>query len=315
MKRVVVVLLAACGPSVGVDDGAADDTTTHDPSTTTSPTGATTQTTATTDPTTVSTTDPTTSDPDTTGLVDSGEDTTSAGFIMDPDGASIGLECDVWAQDCPPSEKCVPASSGGVEWFSRTLCVPVADDPAAVGESCTVQDSPWSGHDDCDLGSVCWYFDDSLEGTCVGQCAGSRANPDCPPAHACQIGSEGTVTLCMLTCDPLAPACGPDRHCTHGEYAGPGELGHFFCEAGPPLFEIRGYAAECDHYGNSCDEGLACVPPAHVPGCASWGCCTTLGTLASPPACPDATQSCIAAYPDGDAPEGLEDLCYCGVES
>lgn len=317
MKRVAPVLFAvlACGPRGGVDSEAGSDTggdatTIGDPGTTSSPTSGGTNT---TQPTTA-TTDPTTSDPSTTGLVDSGEDTMHVGFINRPDGYAPGLECDAWAQDCPEGTKCVPAATGGTDWFSGTTCAPLVDAPAAIGEPCTHQEGPWSGQDDCDLGSVCWFFDDSLEGTCVAQCTGSRIAWTCPDANVCHSGSQGVVLLCLPACDPLAPACGRGRHCMFGERAGDGGFGQFFCQPGAPLYEIGGYGAECDPYGNSCDEGLACVPPAHVPGCVGAGCCTELGMLANPPSCPDATQTCIPAYPDGDAPEGLDDLCYCGVE-
>src|SRR5262245_15971404 len=55
-----------------------------------------------------------------TGVVDSGGDASSGGamFVERPDGGGSN-ECDVWAQDCPPGEKCMPwANDGGSSWNS-----------------------------------------------------------------------------------------------------------------------------------------------------------------------------------------------------
>jgi hypothetical protein len=71
----------------------------------------------------------TTSEPDPTLPVDeTGSSSTevdpSAGFIVDPDGGGPSIECDQWAQDCPPGEKCMPwANDGGSSW-NATRCFP-----------------------------------------------------------------------------------------------------------------------------------------------------------------------------------------------
>lgn len=309
---VACVVLAACGPSVPIDgtgETAVDETTTASPTTADPTTSVTTS--PTTNPTTMSTT-ATTVDPDTTGLVDSGDESSdSLGFIMDPDGYAIGLQCDPWAQDCARGDKCAPTGVG-VEWFSDMICTPIAEDAAGVGAPCIVEGHAWSGHENCELGSLCWFFEASLEGTCVAHCTGSRVNPMCPVGHSCDVGFEGTVILCLPDCDPLAPACADGQTCMHGEPAGGPDFGHFVCQATAPVFTMAGYGEGCDHFGHACEPGLACVWPEHVPGCEGT-CCTTLGDRTSPPVCPDPLQTCIAAYPDGDAPLGLEDLCFCGV--
>jgi hypothetical protein len=77
---------------------------------------------------------------------------------------------------------------------------------------------------------------------------------------------------------------------------------------------VAGYGETCSSFGEVCDEGLACAWPADAPGCEAARCCTVVGTLAAPPAFPDPSQSCDAAYPDGEAPPpGLEPRCYCTV--
>lgn len=199
------------------------------------------------------------------------------------------------------------------EWFSDTCCVPIAPDPANVGEACQREEGLWSGVDNCALGSVCWFVDDALVGECVAQCEGSRANPECSPGNSCDIAYEGTTVLCLPTCDPTAPACGPDRTCAHGTRVGDSGFGHFVCQATAPLVDVVGYGESCSTFGDLCGEGLACGWPIDVPGCDASRCCTVVGTLAAPPVCPDAAQTCVAAYPDGEAPVGLEDLCYCTV--
>ena len=98
----------------------------------------------------------------------------------------------------------------------------------------------------------------------------------------------------------------------HGERPGI-DFGHFVCQATAPVYTLGNYGAECGPYQDRCAPALACVVPDHVPSCEGSACCTLLGDLSSPPVCPDPTQSCITAYPDGDAPAGLENLCFCGV--
>ena len=50
---------------------------------------------------------------------DGGTDTGSDGgaFIQEPDGGGTDIECDLWGQDCPDGEKCMPwANDGGSSW-------------------------------------------------------------------------------------------------------------------------------------------------------------------------------------------------------
>jgi hypothetical protein len=302
------LVLAACGPSVGVDDDGGDTTggtTTSSQTSATSMTSASSATTATSQSTSVSTTDP--SDESTSYGTVTGTD--DAGFIQTPDGGVCLLHCsycDVWAQDCSDGEKCVPwANDGGNAW-NATRCSELDATPAAIGEPCVMQDSPTSGFDDCDLDGMCWEVDPTtLIGTCVAFCGNSRADPECAADHSCWIAFDGTISLCLPSCDPLAPTCAADETCA-------GQLGYssgpsFVCL--PAQFEPQPYAAGCDEFA-VCDEGLFCVVAADVPGCTDPRCCTTLGESASPPMCPDATQTCIP-IDDPMIPEGL---CYCGVE-
>src|SRR4029078_9155118 len=38
---------------------------------------------------------------------------TSISFIQNPDGGNVSNECDIWAQDCPEGEKCMPWDNAG----------------------------------------------------------------------------------------------------------------------------------------------------------------------------------------------------------
>jgi len=166
-----------------------------------------------------------------------GADESGAGdgntFLSEPDGGgSVGFECDVFAQDCPAGEKCVPwANDGGSEW-NATRCTPVADDPAATGEPCTVEGGPTSGVDDCNDHTICWDVDARDHGTCIPLCQGDEANPECHGDQWCFVGYDASVAVCLPeqlclpdgVCQCMCPGegdpdCAPDQ-CTKSE-AGP----------------------------------------------------------------------------------------------
>jgi Mg-chelatase subunit ChlD len=159
-------------------------------------------------------------------------------FLSVFDAGSVSFECDLFAQDCPAGEKCVPwANDGGGEW-NATRCSPIADDPAAAGKPCTVEGGPTSGIDDCSQGSLCWDVDRTNEGTCVSMCTGDASNPMCQGDQWCYVGHDGSVAVCLpdLLCvdDGVCqcmclgegdPDCAPDQ-CTEreAEAARPDEL-------------------------------------------------------------------------------------------
>ena len=49
-------------------------------------------------------------------------------FILPDDGGTGVFECDLWGQDCPDGEKCMPWASNGGTW-NATRCSPVVDSP------------------------------------------------------------------------------------------------------------------------------------------------------------------------------------------
>lgn len=226
-------------------------------------------------------------------------------FITVPDGGGVSVECDVWAQDCEDGEKCAAwANDGGSAW-NATRCVPVAQDPVDVGETCAVEGSGVSGIDNCDQGAMCWDVDaETNEGTCVALCDGTPDAPTCAPAGtACSISNEGVLILCLPICNPLADECADGQGCypIGGEYfqCGPEAGGD---DAGP--------GTPCE-FLNACEDGTACVSPQTVPTCpaGSAGCCSSYcDPAAEESGCLDG-QDCLPWYEMGEEP----DVCLEGV--
>lgn len=298
---------AACGPVVEPEqtDGsstAADDDTTVPPSTTTT-------TTATTTPV-----DPSTDDGSamtTIGSTTAEDDTTDEGggsfYAVRPDGGGLQFDCDVLAQDCPPGDKCMPWADDGSNTWNATRCAPIANDPDAPGEPCTVEGSPASGIDSCELGAMCFHVDpETFEGTCVAMCTGTPMSPQCEaPEQACLIANDGVLALCLDTCDPLAPACDPGMGCY------PSGLGDdFFCL---PTAEVPGTQGQPCEGLATCDPGLVCLDAAAFPDCAGLACCTEYCDTSAGLPCPGAAEGvvCQPWYEDGMAPPGLETVGVC----
>jgi hypothetical protein len=259
-------------------------------------------------------------DPQTTGATDDPSDTDSDpsqgsitnSFIEDPDGNSVSIECSVWEQDCMEGEKCMPwANDGGNSW-NATRCSPVAPDPGQVGDPCTVEGSGVSGVDDCAIATMCWGVDpETNQGTCTAFCMGSENNPVCDnPQTACSIANEGTLILCLPTCDPLLQNCMDGEGCW-------GIDDDFVCapDAGA---EGEGAYGEACEFLNVCDPGLFCANPDIVPGCQASGCCSEFCDLSDPQAganCAGAGggQECLPWFEEGQSPPGYEDVGACGI--
>ncbi len=300
------VLLAACGDSksdtagitnpnpsmageteVGTDSMGT--TTSNQPTTTPSPTA--------TDPTTPTTVEP----PD---------DTTAAGsgFIQLPDGGGNNNECDIWKQDCPPDQKCMPwASDGGSSW-NAVKCTELDAMPGKSGDPCTVEGSAVSGIDSCDVGLMCWFVDDMNQGVCIDMCTGSPDAPMCPSGKICDESNGGAIIVCLDTCDPLAQSCPEGQICFFDGDA------NFICD-----FDASGdggnYGDPCA-FINVCSYGLFCAAPETVPNCQGGdGCCSPYCDLSEPNTCPgmDEGQVCVPWYAEGAAPPGQEDIGACAI--
>ena len=145
------------------------------------------------------------------------------GFIDTPDGGAVSFECDLFAQDCPAGEKCMPWANDGGPDLNATRCSPVSPDPGAPGDPCTVEGSAVSGIDDCDIGTMCWDVDRSGQGTCIAMCTGSADAPLCDGADAwCYMANDGAISVCLPgeVCEadgacrcmcPADPDCRPEQ--------------------------------------------------------------------------------------------------------
>jgi len=244
------------------------------------------------------------------GMVESsgGEDTGSV-FIMNPDGGGPTNECDIWAQDCPEGEKCMPWANDGGDSWNATRCSAIDDNAGQPGDTCTVEGSGVSGIDDCDIASMCWDVDGETNmGICVGFCEGTEDAPFCSnPDEGCSISNDGVLILCLAYCDPLL------QDCPEGSACYPEENG-FFCSpdaSGPDLGAI---GDPCE-YINVCDPGGWCANAESVPGCAgSAGCCSGYCDTTEPDpssTCLPMGTECVPWYEEGTAPPGYEDVGVC----
>ena len=235
------------------------------------------------------------------------DDSVGVSFILDVDNGPSPFECSVAAQDCPRGEKCSAWNNDGGSAWNATRCFPLDPDPDAPGEPCTVQGSGVSGMDSCDVGSMCWFVDPTLDGICVSNCIGGPADYTCADPNAdCVIGAEGVLMLCVPQCDPLDPdACGASRRCI--------------------LFEERFVCAFMDASNalgplETCDSSSPCAPGLHCGDAEAVGqcdidapaCCTPYCDVTTPD-CPAGTQ-CIPFYAPGEGAPIHANLGVCGQE-
>ncbi|MEX1367835.1 MAG: ribulose phosphate epimerase [Nannocystaceae bacterium] len=232
------------------------------------------------------------------------------GFIQDPDGGGVSFECDIFAQDCPDGEKCMPwAADGGSSW-NATRCSPISENPGQPGDECTVEGSGTSGIDNCDIGGMCWDVDPETNvGTCVAMCTGDESNPICEdPDTTCTIANDGAIVLCLPSCDPLLQDCADGQACYPINEA-------FACA--PDASGEMGASGDPCEFINVCDAGNFCLDASAWPGCAgSIGCCSPVCDLSDPAGdgqCPGMGQTCQAWYEEGAAPPGYEDVGACAL--
>ena len=261
--------------------------------------------------------DPSVSD---TGVVTTSAGTSSGGmadgstgisFVTPPDGSGPAVECDVWDQDCPEGEKCMPWANDGTNSWNATRCSEVADNPGQVGDECTVEGNGVSGMVDCDVASMCYYVDPETNmGTCVDFCQGSADNPMCEPGFLCSIANDGVLILCRQECDPLLQDCQGSAACLPAA----GSDG-FVCiiDASGEM----GAAGDPCAFLNACDPGHFCGAAEAVPGCmGSDFCCSEFCDLTDPvPAdgCSLMGQDCVPWFEEGAAPPDLEHVGGCAI--
>ena len=222
-------------------------------------------------------------------------------FVDRPDvGGGTAYECNPYTQDCPADQKCTFwGSDGGLAW-NANRCSPLAAEPAAVGDACTVEGSATSGLDDCERGAMCWNVDpDTGEGTCVALLAGSGEHPVCVDPFDTPVLSS-TLGLCLAACRPLHDDCPVGQGC----YPTGNSLSCM-----PDVSADGGNAGDGCEFVNVCSAGLACVSPDDVPGCDAAGCCAPYCDTTRP-VCPDGL-TCQPWSDDTTLLPGGENLGIC----
>jgi hypothetical protein len=305
MMRAITLLLlvVACGPVTVPMSGESSATGSADSTSGTETSGATSATTVGT-----SADDPsTTIDPDAGDASDAADENCS--FIQCPDVGGGNIECDIWIDDCPSGQKCMPWDNMGGNAWNATRCTPLAHDPKGVGEPCTVEDNAVSGIDDCEARAVCWDVDPETNmGVCVAMCTGSESRPTCDdPCEYCQLTGEGVLILCHPTCDPVLQDCDEGSACYPVDGA---EVFRCTPDAGGDM----GALGDPCEFINTCDPGLFCAHPDLVPAAflhdcgGEPGCCTPLCDATAATPCPQPgleTAECIPWFDEGEAPPCL----------
>ncbi|MCR9163817.1 MAG: hypothetical protein ACE37F_01005 [Nannocystaceae bacterium] len=220
--------------------------------------------------------------------------------------------CDVFEQDCPPTQKCMPFSGDGDSTWNDLRCSSLASAPKQLGEPCVAPSGPVAGEDDCDVGLMCWNVEpDGTQGECIALCAGSIGAGQCPVDTICSIYNGGMLPICLPTCDPLGGGCGPGELCIPQ-----GNGGQFVC-AVDASNGSGSYGDPCLAF-NKCNGGLFCAPAPAVPGCTeAAGCCSSYCDLSDddPDAACDGVsegQMCVPFTESGAAP-GTESVGGCSA--
>lgn len=199
------------------------------------------------------------------------------------DTTGVPDECDVFAQDCPEGQKCVPYDYDEADPGIKThKCVDVTG-VDAPGDNCTYDEGY---NDSCIAGSICWLRDGQGEGFCVPLCGGSLEAPTCENTAYCSPSADEFISLCLHECNPLLQDCpDPGDAC----YAA---TGRFVCAVDTSGME--GKANDQCSYTNECDEGLLCADNNFVGmGCEQLGGCCTPFCEYPGGACPNPDQECF----------------------
>lgn len=273
----LTISLAACGPISKMGSG---------------DTGGTSETTVSTD--SVNPEETISTAPTDSNSVNASVGSTSTGEVESGDPGPA--HCDLFAQDCPPEQKCSFFSEDIYRFEPVPTCVPVAPNPRQPDQLCHFNE-PGMGLDDCGLGSYCLPFNSDGAGAsvCVALCqADTFACAD--SAHACTI-LNGPLFWCNFNCDPLAQDCAEGLACSLSDCM-PVSPGYFDRPPGMP----------CETF-SQCVPKSICGFPQYVPECAGDLCCTEICDLEAASSCALQGQSC-QPVPEADLlssllPEGM----------
>ncbi len=246
----ILWLVTAC-PGSGDETGGADST------------GVATDDDGTTDgnSTTGGATEPTTGDTPTTG------DETEGGQAA----------CSPQAQDCPEGSKCTAYGKLPGDAWNANKCVPEPPNGGAVGDPCAIEgDDMFTGIDNCGEGTICLNVDAEQEnGFCVEFCTPDMKCPGTSGgAGVCIVTNDGSLPICLSTCDPLLQDCQGSGAC-YGSPDGP----PFLCFTPDPV--DGGMDGDPCDFTNACVAGLNCAAAETQEGCMNdgSGCCAPFCSL------------------------------------
>lgn len=245
------------------------------------------------------TTGVTTSTSETTDSDDTSEGSLTF-FVPEADFIDTGHQCDPYAQDCPDGEKCVAYVSTGGYW-NANKCVLIGGSQTAGG-ACSYGGMA-EASDDCDADSACWdvhEVDGEWSGTCRSFCGGTGDAPTCSPGNSCLVQGEGTVTMCVASCDPLAQDCDEGLGCYWADT-------DFMCALSMGDLPT---AAPCGYF-NDCAPGHVCADTEFLPSCAGASCCTPFCDLSAPDCESFPGTTCVPFFDEGIGPPINEDRGVC----
>lgn len=210
-----------------------------------------------------------------------------------------GQPCDIWQEDCPEGQKCMPVSLDGDDVWDQTVCAPVVGDPAGLDEPCQQLGDGFDGLDTCDKHLMCWEVDPLTNtSVCLGLCTGTLNDPSCAsPEAACQLPAESVLSLCLPTCDPLGEGCPSGQVCIPDRTAE-----HFICA--PDLSGDGGQAFDACAFSNQCGPGHVCVSSDAAPPCDPMepACCLPFCDLTEPDPCPGLDLECVPWFEPDNSP-------------
>lgn len=290
LSLLCVVILTACGDKPMATAGETSETSAGSESatSTTGPAGSTS--------TTSTSTGSGTADPTTSG----------GAFIVEPDGG-VNSQCRPQDQDCPEGQKCTAVSDTPGDPWGVNVCVEVMGS-GEVGDPCDVMDGKYTGNDDCKKGTICLLTDDAgLDGICVEFCDASDKCPQTPTA-TCTVYNDGSLPICLPTCDPLLQDCPEGQGC----YNSAGDSFVCFKESAMPGEGMPG--SECQ-YINQCQKGSFCANAMVVTGCSpnANGCCTPYCAVSQGNAPCQMGEECVPFFEMGMAPPAYEDVGVCAI--
>jgi hypothetical protein len=229
---------------------------------------------------------------------------TGSPFVPMTDFGPIASECDPFLQDCPGTvdgtEKCAPYSSTGTNWDANK-CVSVTGS-GAPGDTC-IYSNTTEATDDCGVDSHCWDVmdvDGMNVGVCTSFCEGTADDPICAPDTSCLIANDGSINLCVATCDPLLQNCNAGLAC----FWAANNFNCIFTTQDIPLGEACGYI-------NDCAMGLGCLNADVLPDCNGSACCGSWCSVSEGAACAAPGTECTAFFEEGMAPPTYEDVGVC----